>query len=182
VLFASYTSGDGNAIVVTDRRGHHRRVLVPKRENVEVTFPRISPEGKRLVFGRHIGDRYAIFVADRDGRHARQLTRWGMNGGDADWSPDGRWIFFRSGVPGATRSQLYLVRPDRSGLRRLRKPGVTVTSSPSFSPDGKLIAYAASGAGGQPDLFMMRRSGAAVQRLTRTRLAEAEPDWGPARS
>jgi Tol biopolymer transport system component len=182
VLFASYTRGNGNAIVVTDRRGRHRRVLVPKRENVEVTFPRVSPEGRRLLFGRHIGDRYAIFVADRDGRHARQLTGWGMNGGDADWSPDGRWILFRSGVPGATRSQLYLIRPDASARRRLTKPGVAVTSSASFSPDGKLIVYAASGGGGgQPDLFVLRRSGTAVRRLTRTPVAENAPDWGRGR-
>ena len=49
----------------------------------------------------------------------------------------------------------------------------------SFSPDGKLIVFAKSGLGGEPDLFVMRANGTGIRPITRTALWDSAPDWGP---
>ena len=113
----------------------------------------------------------------------RLVTPWSLAAGDnPDLSPDGKWILFRSDVPRVKQSQIYLIHPDGMGLTRLTlfKRGTTVTSS-SFSPDGKQIVSGASGVGGDPDVYFMRADGTKIRPVTRTKLWDSAPDWGPAR-
>lgn len=124
----------------------------------------------------------AIFVANVDGTGVHRVTPWSLGAGDnEDWSPNGKWILFRSyeEVEGK-QSQIYLSHPDGSGLRQLThfKRGAIVTSS-SFSPDGKWIVFATTGVGGNADLFVMRPDGSGMHPITRTKLWDSAPDWGP---
>jgi Tol biopolymer transport system component len=171
----------GPGIVVTDRNGRHERVVV--RSRTEVEDPQFSPDGKRLAFVRtRPNGCCAIYVVGVDGRHPHRVTPWSLAAGDnPDWSPDGRWILFRSDVPRVKQSQIYVVHPDGSRLTRLTlfKRGTLVTSS-SFSPDGKWIVFGATGTAGQPDVFIMRADGSGMRRVTRTKLWDSAPDWGPA--
>jgi Tol biopolymer transport system component len=126
--------------------------------------------------------KHAIFVVNADGRHSRQLTPWSLDAGDdPDWSPKGKLIVFRSNESGAGQSQIYVIRPNGSGLRQITrfKTGTTVLSY-SFSPDGKWIAFAKTGRGGQPDVFVMRANGTSMRPVTRTTAWDSAPDWGPA--
>ena len=112
------------------------------------------------------------------------MTPWSLNAGDnPDWSPDGTTIVFRSNVqvPGA-QSQLYAVRSDGSGLRRLTdlESGAIVTSA-SFSPSGTSIVFATTGLGGNADLFAVNVDGSNVRQITRTELWDSAPDWGTGR-
>jgi TolB protein len=52
-----------------------------------------------------------------DGSGAQRLTHGRAYDGEPAWSPDGRWIAFRSTRHG--NAELYVVKPDGSGLRRL---------------------------------------------------------------
>jgi TolB protein len=172
----------GPGIVVTDRNGRHRRVVV--RSRTEVDDPQFSPNGKRLLFVQSRRNACcAIFVVDVDGTHSRRVTPWSLAAGDnPDWSPDGRWILFRSDVPRVKQSQIYVIHPNGTALTRLTlfKRGTLVTSS-SFSPDGKWIVFGASGVGGQPDVFIMHADGTGIRPVTRTKLWDSAPDWGTAR-
>jgi TolB protein len=169
----------GPGIVITDRNGRHRRVVVRSRS--EVDDPQFSPDGKRLIFVKtRRTSCCAIFVVGLDGRHLRRATPWSLAAGDnPDWSPDGKWILFRSDVPRVKQSQIYLIHPDGSALTRLTrfKRGTLVTSS-SFSPDGKWIVYGATGVARQPDIYVMRADGSDVRPVTRTKLWDSAPDWG----
>jgi TolB protein len=171
----------GPGIVVTDRNGHDRRVVV--RSRAEVDDPQFSPDGKRLLFVRARRNACcAIFIVNVDGTHSRRVTPWSLAAGDnPDWSPDGRWILFRSDVPRVKQSQIYVIHPNGTRLTRLThfKRGTLVTSS-SFSPDGKWIVFGATGVGGQPDVFVMHVNGTGIKPVTRTKLWDSAPDWGPA--
>src|SRR4051794_34859970 len=94
-----------------------------------------SPDGKQLVFvtTRH-GGHSVLWTMDLATRRATQLTSG--PGGDfrPSWSPDGKWIAFSSGRGNAfpfshgrwERLQLadiYIIRPDRSGLRKITRSG-----------------------------------------------------------
>jgi TolB protein len=150
-----------------------------------------APDGKRLAAS--IGNsnsatppgRQAVYVIGADGAGGlRRVTPYGMGDG-VDWSPDGKRLLFRShaeifGRPAG--SQLYTVRPDGTGLTRLThfKPGTFVGSS-SFSPDGTWITVSLTGIGRQADVYVMRADGTHARPVTRTRLWDTTPDWGPAR-
>jgi hypothetical protein len=57
------------------------------------------------------------------------------------WSPDAQWITFTANPQdNSTGAQVYMVRPDGSGLHRVTN-GSGDLSCPSFSPDGSKILY-----------------------------------------
>ena len=125
----------------------------------------------------------ALFVVDADGSNLRQLTPWSLNAGDnPDWSPDGRLILFRT-VSSSNRhhGNLHTIRPDGTGLTKLTDyPAPKTVLSPTFSPDGKWIAFSRFTDGPYPAVYVMRANGTGVRRVTQS-AAIYELDWGPAR-
>jgi len=188
IAYGSYTGGDGNGLVVVNRRGLGRRTVVPRRGGIELIDPQFSRDGKQLAFVQHnFGvkpkEGFAIFVVGLDGNGLRKVTPWTLGAGDnPDWSPDGKWLLFRSDTRRVRQSQIYRVHPDGSGLTRLTlfKSGTWVGSS-SFSPNGRWIVYSATGTNGKPDLFVMRADGSGARRVTRTPEWDSAADWGRAR-
>jgi TolB protein len=73
--------------------------------------------------------------------------------------------------------QLFLLKPTQGFLRPLSTiPGVN--TSPSFSPDGTRVAFAA-GAAGNTDIYVAALAGGEPQRLTSSRAIETQPAWSP---
>jgi TolB protein len=83
-----------------------------------------------------------IFLADSDGRHPRQLTRFGCASFSPTFTPDGRKILFASNknACGSRFFELYLMNLDGSGLQQVTTFG-GFTAFPEFSPDGKRLAF-----------------------------------------
>jgi Tol biopolymer transport system component len=108
--------------------------------------PAFSPDGRYIAFAQDLLDAKGvnfngIFIMEADGTHARRLTSSGPDGfpeGQPQFSPDGRQLVFHREV-GDGSLQLLTVRVDGTGLRELL-PGVD-GSAPSWSPDGKRIAF-----------------------------------------
>jgi TolB protein len=61
-------------------------------------------------------------------------------------------------------SQIFLINPDGSGVRRLTSSSA-IDTEPRFSPDGRFI-YFTSDRGGSPQVYRMPASGGEPQRVT----------------
>jgi TolB protein len=82
-------------------------------------------------------------------------------------SPDGERIVFQSNRTG--RFELYVMARDGTGLQQLtNSPGNNVT--PKWSPDGKLIVFAAEPQADNSEIYVMNADGSGVRPLS--------PAWG----
>jgi len=91
-------------------------------------------------------ERLHLWTVDVAGGKARQLTDHPVfDEQQPAWSPDGKWIAFVSnrhpdpdGNP--DQEEIYLIPSNGGELRQVTAPGIT-KSYPSFSPDGRWIAF-----------------------------------------
>jgi TolB protein len=180
-----------SAIAVMNRDGSGNHVIYTTNGfAADLDYPTFSPDGTRIVFERHNSglskpaDKHAVFVIGVDGSNPRRLTPWAENDGDnPDWSPDGKWIIYHSYLDDPSgQSQYFLVHPDGTGRKQITHFGRgTHLASASFSPDGSSIAFSKGPEGGNIDVFTMHVDGTHVRRLTKSKLWDSAPDWGPAR-
>jgi Tol biopolymer transport system component len=153
--------------------------------------PAASPDGRKIVYKRWNSWRtkpvngQALYVVNLDGSDDHRVTPWELGAGDhPGFSPDGSRILFRSfEQQESEQSDFWTVHPDGSGLAQLTRvePGTLVLSA-SYSPDGDWIVHATDGVDGNADIFVMRADGTGNQPVTRSKLWDSAPDWGPAGS
>jgi Tol biopolymer transport system component len=143
-----------------------------------------SPDGTRIAVmilntkaKPHNGS--AIYVVDADGSNLHRVTPIRLNAGNPDWSPDGKRIAFNSSFEGQGAVEIHTVRPDGSGLRRLRRePKNSYSFDPVWSPGGRRLAFV-HGAGRKiPHIWMMKRNGTRLRQVTHGRRPDRGPDWG----
>ena len=140
----------------------------------------------RIVFMSDRDGNREIYVMDNDGGNQRRLT----NNRDADsspsWSPDGKRIAFASDREGRVNihgipTYDICVMDANGGNRRNLTNNPSNDSSPSWSPDGKRIAFASDRGGPLLyfDIYVMDADGANQQRLTENRKNDWHPSWSP---
>ncbi len=89
------------------------------------------------------------------------------------FSTDGRTIAYARG------GDLYSIRPDGSGQRRLTS-GAEVDSAPIVSPDGKRVVFERrASAGGPADLYSVRTLGGGLHALTSGPAGDRQADFSP---
>ena len=156
IAFASTRGSPYPYIWIIDADGGRAHVLTRK---VSGEYPAWSPDGRRIAWASNVdlAKNFEIFVADADGTHVHNLTRNPAYDMGPAWSPDGRWIaFYSSRGRSDLYHDLYLMRPDGSGVRRLAR----VAELPAWSPDGRFLVYA-----GLHGLAIVRADGEPVTRL-----------------
>lgn len=84
-----------------------------------------------------------LFVADADGKHAKQITDFGCASFAPTFTPDGKKILFSSNKHNCDgrKFELFMVNLDGTGLEQVTDFG-GFTAFPEISPDGKKLVFA----------------------------------------
>jgi len=98
----------------------------------------VSPDGRWLAYYSR-GRQMNILISRSDGTGERQLTNDSAYDRNPTFSPDGQWIAFFSNRGG--KYQIWLIRPDGSGLRQATDAPNGAMSSNQWSPDGSRLIY-----------------------------------------
>ena len=137
--------------------------------------PAWSPDGQQIAFVRHIGPDITIFSIPVLGGTERKLYSGTSAffslyefGNALSWSPDGKYLAF-SGQPGPRQpNTIFLLSIETLEARQFTTPpeGFLGDSTPSFSPDGKLLAFVRGASSRDVELYVMPASGGEPKRLT----------------
>lgn len=171
-----YQGGDLQRFDLTDGTSHPLT-----NDGAEYAQPTWSPDGTRLMFRVKIKGENRIQVMDAEGDNRHTLAV----GTAPAWSPDGRMIAYAAPLPiqgeQAPRYALYVMDADGQNQMRISGPEFVNVSDPTWSPDGKVILFAARSAEeGGVDLYQIAPDGAAPERLTHSPdVSESHPAFSP---
>ena len=149
-----YVPGSGepsNKLVWVDRTGETQPVT---EERGGYFAPRISPDGRRIAVGIEKDGSTDVWIYDLTrGTMTRLTTAPGADEVPV-WTADGRRVAFQSNRDG--RFHLYWKPADGSG------PAERLTESRmpfSWSPDGRVLAFAKTGGGNRGDVWILPMEG-----------------------
>ena len=102
--------------------------------------PSFSADGKWVSFLTNISGVPQVWIVPVDGGYPRMVT----NGDDPvvsqKWSPAGDWLAVTIAPGGGLNSQVYVVKPDGTGMRLLTQGGQDNNAFDDWTDDGKQIA------------------------------------------
>lgn len=137
-------------------------------DNCSIDQATWSPNGRTVLYSTFRG----IWTIRADGKRKRSVLDVGSS---AAWSPNGREVVFVQRVEESQADALFSVRRDGSGLRRVTAPVESEIYGPSWSPDGRTIAFTVWH-NGQESIWTVGANGSRLRKIAeKARL----PDWSP---
>lgn len=103
--------------------------------------PALSPDGRTVAFISNLSGNPQIWTVPAEGGWPVQVTAFDDQVNTVTWSPRGDWLAFTMAPGGGLNSQVYLLRPDGTGLRRLTPGGKVNCNLYGWSDDGRFLAY-----------------------------------------
>jgi Tol biopolymer transport system component len=175
----------GCALFSVRTDGTHSRALTPYQPDVVDFLTSVSPDGRRIAFGRFgaHGIRAQVYVMRADGSNPHAITPPVLEAFSPDWAPDGQHITFSSDCC-RLGGNIYVTNPDGTDIHRL-----TAASYPNndffsgYSPDGGSIAFASDRRYDNyccSDLFVMTAAGSHEARVHISNVGVNFTAWGTA--
>src|SRR5437762_1864481 len=164
-----------------------RALVSPGRQQHYNLAPALSPDGKRMVYFSDAGlFSIDMYLADAEnGNTLRKLVSATrdphleslqfINSAGA-WDADGARFVFGAVITG--KPALEIVNSKGDVVKQIKFPSLGEIFNPTWSPDGKMIAFS-SQVGGVTDLFTYDLDSGKLQRLTQDLYADLEPAWSP---
>jgi TolB protein len=163
-------------IMLMERDGENAR-NIPQILGWDPTW---SPDGNQILFASGAEGAAQLFAVNRNGSDLRQVSNLPALRGRSDWSADGQFIVTYSGP--AWNREVYIMKADGSNARQLTPSGGN-SQGPSFSPDGKWVAFTGYfdhyGDDHGCEIYVIRTDGTDLRRLTNNDYCDYQPRWGP---
>ena len=169
-----------NGVFIYDLRQHASTSLLTNIAGAEA--PCMSPDGSKIAFELYQAGRKGsdIYTANLDGTEKKQLTQGQSYNWLPRWSPDGTKLMFETmrnesptnHVQNGGHRDVYVMDSNGENLTNLTSNAYG--HHPSWSPDGKFIAYMAHGG-----VWIMKADGSNKQNISHGKTRDSEPVWSP---
>jgi Tol biopolymer transport system component len=164
---------DGSLFISSDRSGNQDLWVRKRDENAfqQLTFdlalqagPKVSPDGKEIVFYGFRGGSREVMVMPASGGPARALAPHPSEDVTPSWSPDGSRIVFASRRSG--NRDIWLVDSTGGEATQLTTD-VAEELAPYFSPDAKWVYFTSDWAG-EFHIWRIPAEGGIAERVTQS--------------
>src|SRR6185295_14716447 len=94
-----------------------------------------TPDGKQLIWSSNRSGHFEIWIAEADGRNARQLSQDGFDAENPTATRDG-WVIYGAGSE--PTQGVWKIRLDGSQATKIV---AGINAHPEVSPDGRYVLY-----------------------------------------
>ena len=108
------------------------------------TAPTFAPDGKQVAFLTNISGSPQVWRIAVTGGYPEMVTSLDDPVQAVAWSPTGDWLAIQVAPGGGLNSQIYIVRPDGTGLKRLTEGGKTNNWLGDWTGDGRFLAVSSN--------------------------------------
>jgi Tol biopolymer transport system component len=195
IAFAQYppdaAGPDADIYTINPDGTHIRRLTHLAARGDGAGAPHWSPDSKHLIFTWCTGGcnnrettTQKIGIVNPDGTGLRVLyNETGVNVQNQSFSPDGKHIVFSRCVLAFGSCFIARLNADGTGLVTLTHAnpiGLTIDLNPTYSPDGRAIAFDGFFRAGYLErLYVMSADGAGMRPISPASLGANKADWAP---
>ena len=135
----------------------------------------VSPDGKQLAIGLNEGGGRKIYLSDNLGNSRQLLIEMGTKSAAPCWSPSGDRIIFNSNKSGNT--EIYCWYKQSNQIVQLTDSEGHQAYNPTWSPDGKHIAYYLEKGDGMDQIHVIKADGSKDRNITSDNFNNIFPAW-----
>jgi len=178
ILFESDRSGTNELYILDLNKELLRKI--PIQLNADKTFAQFAPNGKQVVFCvQEHPDNFNIYIVSHKGRRLKKVIDNSFGNLYPRYSPKGDNIVYFSNKNIQNKNDVIyvfnIITKSQSRLTYFKDHSFC----PTWSNNGRRIAYVNSVKDNRPEIYIMRNDGSHKQRITFNENGDTLPNWSP---